>query len=203
MARNRPSARTRRSRRRRREKLQKASANEGNEQAETISQAVTPEAASPTAQATVDAPASGEKGKPCVTKVRRCRHRHLPDRHYYHREDKYDRRFYALDRRVNERVDDNVAKGRAAINEDYQRHSDNLRRAEGKLAKKVEQIQHAYERDVREKDRKFAGLKRKVDQIQAENEDLREEIANERRRTQRMMLELYESSDSQDTDHSD
>ncbi|KAF5539853.1 hypothetical protein FMEXI_8711 [Fusarium mexicanum] len=191
MARNRPSAKSRRSQKRRREN--KASANEGKEQAETTSQAVTPEAASPTAQATVDAPASGEKGRPGVTK----------NRHYYRREDKYDRRFYALDRRLKERVDDIVAKGCAAIDADYQCHSDHLRRAEERLARKVERVQHAHERDVREKDRKFAGLKRKVDQIQTENEDLREEIANERRRTQRMMLELYESSDSQDTDHSD
>lgn len=78
MARNRPSAKSRRSQRRRREKLQKASANDGKEQAETTFEALTPEAASATAQATIDAPASGEKGKPCAPKVRRCRHRHLP-----------------------------------------------------------------------------------------------------------------------------
>lgn len=86
---------------------------------------------------------------------------------------------------------------------DYQRHSENLRHNEEKLAKKVDQIQHAYERDAREMDRKVTGLKRKVAEIQTENEDLREEIAYERRRTRRMMLDLYESSDSQETDRSD
>ncbi|KAI1028271.1 hypothetical protein LB503_002526 [Fusarium chuoi] len=193
MARNRPSAKSRRSQRRRREKLQKASANDGKEQAETTFEALTPEAASATAQATIDAPASGEKGKPCAPK----------DRHYYHREDKYDRRFYAFDRRANERLDENIAKGCAAMDADYQRHSENLRHNEEKLAKKVDQIQHAYERDAREMDRKVTGLKRKVAEIQTENEDLREEIAYERRRTRRMMLDLYESSDSQETDRSD
>ncbi|KAF5563079.1 hypothetical protein FNAPI_2824 [Fusarium napiforme] len=203
MARNRPSAKSRRSQRRRREKLQKASSNEGKEPAETTSEALTPKAASATAQATIDAPASGEQGKSCAPKVRRCRHRHLPDRHYYHHADKYDRRFYAFDRRAKERIDEYIAKGCATMDADYQRHNRSLRRNEEKLAKKVEQIQHAYERNVRETDRKVAGLKRKVAEIQTENEDLWEEIEYERGRTRRMMLELYESSDSQETDHSD
>ncbi|KAF5979935.1 hypothetical protein FCOIX_5063 [Fusarium coicis] len=188
MARNRPSAKSRRSQRRRREKLQKASANEGKEPAETTSEALTPEASSATAQATIDALASGEQGKSCAPKVRRY---------------KFDRRFYAFDRRAKERIDEYIAKGCAAMDADYQRHNRSLRRNEEKLAKKVEQIQHAYERDVRETDRKVAGLRRKVAEIQTENEDLREEIEYERRRTRRMMLELYESSDSQETDHSD
>ncbi|KAG9497628.1 hypothetical protein J7337_010489 [Fusarium musae] len=193
MACNRPSAKSRRSQRRRREKLQKASANEGKEPAETTSEALTPETSSATAQATIDAPASGEQGKSCAPK----------DRHYYHRADKYDRRFYAFDRRAKERIDEYIAKGCAAMDADYQRHNRSLRRNEEKLAKKVEQIQHAFERDVRETDRKVTGLKRKVREIQTENEDLREEIAYERRRTRRMILELYESSDSQEAGHSD
>ncbi|KAF5237652.1 hypothetical protein FANTH_10678 [Fusarium anthophilum] len=207
MARTRPSARRRRKTRKNREKLRQAIAKQEREEAGATAcsapASTTENATGAATEAATSASAHDAKGAADTTKARRCKHRHLPDRHYYYRDEKFDRRFLALDRRINERLDINVAKGFAAINVAYQRHGDDLRRGEARLARKVEWIQHAYERDAREEDRKIAGLKRKVDHIQTEIEDLREEIANERRRTQRMMLELYESSDSQDTNHSD
>jgi regulator of replication initiation timing len=48
--------------------------------------------------------------------------------------------------------------------------------------------------DIRNTERDVASLKRKVAEMQEENEDLRDEIRRERRRTRRMMFQRYDDS---------
>ncbi|QGI67849.1 hypothetical protein CEK26_011806 [Fusarium fujikuroi] len=125
------------------------------------------------------------------------------DRHYYYRDEKFDRRFLALDRRIYERLDDNIAKGRAAMDTDYRSHNNVLRRTRERLARHEQEIQRTLRLGLRSMELEVKHLKWRVDEIQQENQTLRDEIEHERRRSRRMMLELYESSDSQETDHSD
>ncbi|RBA13725.1 hypothetical protein FPRO05_02518 [Fusarium proliferatum] len=99
--------------------------------------------------------------------------------------------------------DDNIAKGRAAMDTDYRSHNDVLRRTRERLARHEQEIQRTLRLGLRSMELEVKHLKWRVDEIQQENQTLRDEIEHERRRTRRMMLELYESSDSQETDHSD
>ncbi|PNP85264.1 hypothetical protein FNYG_01493 [Fusarium nygamai] len=207
MARTRPSAQRRRKMRKNREKLRQAIAKQEQEEAgAAASSAQASTTGSVTEAATeADTSASAHDAKETAdtTKTRRCKHRHLPDRHYYHREDKYDRRFLALDRRLKERLDENIAEGCAALNEDYHIHNNRLDRTRERLARTEHQIQRTLRLGLRSMENEITRLKWKVEAIQEENQTLRDEIERERRYTRRMMLQLYESSDSQETDRSD
>lgn len=99
--------------------------------------------------------------------------------------------------------DDNIAKGRAAMDTDYRSHNNVLRRTRERLARHEQEIQRTLRLGLRSMELEVKHLKWRVDEIQQENQTLRDEIEHERRRARRMMLELYESSDSQETDHSD
>ncbi|EMT66212.1 hypothetical protein FOC4_g10006606 [Fusarium odoratissimum] len=110
-------------------------------------------------------------------------------RHYYYRQEKFERRFVALDRCIKERIDANIVKWRAAIDADTKK----LRRQHKELLTKVkseaEQIRREYQVDIRDTKKEINRLERKVDEIQEENKTLRDEIARERRR---MMYERYD-----------
>ncbi|CCT72210.1 uncharacterized protein FFUJ_13783 [Fusarium fujikuroi IMI 58289] len=93
--------------------------------------------------------------------------------------------------------------GRAAMDTDYRSHNNVLRRTRERLARHEQEIQRTLRLGLRSMELEVKHLKWRVDEIQQENQTLRDEIEHERRRSRRMMLELYESSDSQETDHSD
>ncbi|KAF5652286.1 hypothetical protein F25303_3413 [Fusarium sp. NRRL 25303] len=211
MARTRPSAQRRRKMRKNTEKLRQAIAKQEHKETEATAEAAASSAQASTienvteaaTEAAANASASDAKDTTGETETPRCKHRHLPDRHYYYRDEKFDRRFLALDRRINERLDDNIAKGRAAMDTDYRSHNNVLRRTRERLARHEQEIQRTLRLGLRSMELEVKHLKWRVDEIQQENQTLRDEIEHERRRTRRMMLELYESSDSQETDHSD
>ncbi|KAF4960908.1 hypothetical protein FGADI_558 [Fusarium gaditjirri] len=144
-----------------------------------------------TTEAATSASSLDSKDTTEETKTRPCQHRHLPDRHYYYREEKFERRFVALDRCIKERIDANVAKGRAAIDANTKKLHYEHKRLLTRVESEAEQIRRAYQLDIRDTKKEFNRLKRKVDEIQEENEALRDEIARERRRTRRMMSERY------------
>ncbi|SCV37269.1 uncharacterized protein FFB14_06523 [Fusarium fujikuroi] len=93
--------------------------------------------------------------------------------------------------------------GRAAMDTDYRSHNNVLRRTRERLARHEQEIQRTLRLGLRSMELEVKHLKWRVDEIQQENQTLRDEIEHERRRSRRMMLELYESSDSQETDHLD
>ncbi|KAJ4166270.1 hypothetical protein NW765_007497 [Fusarium oxysporum] len=189
MSRPRPGSRRRRKLRREREELGEWVPKQEKEPAQAAADPSEASTIESTTEATTSASVPDSKGTTGETKVRPCQHRHLPDRHYYYRQEKFERRFVALDRCIKERVDANIVKGRAAIDADTKK----LRRQHKELLTKVkseaEQIRRAYQVDIRDTKKEINRLERKVDEIQEENETLRDEIARERRR---MMYERYD-----------
>ncbi|KAF5721821.1 hypothetical protein FGLOB1_70 [Fusarium globosum] len=149
MARTRPSAQRRRKMRKNTEKLRQAIAKQERKETEATAEAAASSAQASTienvteaaTEAATNASASDAKDTTGETETPRCKHRHLLDRHYYYRDEKFDRRFLALDRRINERLDDNIAKGRAAMDTDYRSHNNVLRRTRERLARHEQEIQ--------------------------------------------------------------
>ncbi|KAF5555439.1 hypothetical protein FPHYL_8228 [Fusarium phyllophilum] len=211
MARTRPSAQRRRKMRKKTEMLRQAIAKQDQDKAEATAQAAassalasdTENVTEATTEAATSASAPDAKDTTDGTETRRCKHRHLPDRHYYYREETFDRRFLALDRRINERLDDNIAKGRAAMDADYLSHKNDLQRTRGRLARHEQEIQRTLRLGLKSMELEVKSLKWRVDDLQQENQALRDEMERERRYTRRMVQELYESSDSQETDRPD
>ncbi|KAM0078696.1 hypothetical protein ACKRZS_009429 [Fusarium odoratissimum] len=189
MSRPRPGSRRRRKMRREREELGEWVPKQEKEPAQAATDPVRASTIESTAEAAASASAPDSKDTTDETKARPCQHRHLPDRHYYYRQEKFERRFVALDRCIKERIDANIVKGRAAIDADTKK----LRRQHKELLTKVkseaEQIRRAYQVDIRDTKKEINRLERKVDEIQEENKTLRDEIARERRR---MMCERYD-----------
>ncbi|KAL5610084.1 hypothetical protein FOVSG1_004765 [Fusarium oxysporum f. sp. vasinfectum] len=189
MSRPRPGSRRRRKLRREREEPGEWVPKQEKEPAQAAADPSEASTIESTTEATTSASAPDSKDTTGETKLRPCQHRHLPDRHYYYRQEKFERRFVALDRCIKERVDANIVKGRAAIDADTKK----LRRQHKELLTKVkseaEQIRRAYQVDIRDTKKEINRLERKVDEIQEENETLRDEIARERRR---MMYERYD-----------
>ncbi|KAL5601822.1 hypothetical protein FOBRF1_009355 [Fusarium oxysporum] len=189
MSRPRPGSRRRRKMRREREELGEWVPKQEKEPAQAAADPVRASTIESTAEAAASASAPDSKDTTDETKARPCQHRHLPDRHYYYRQEKFERRFVALDRCIKERIDANIVKWRAAIDADTKK----LRRQHKELLTKVkseaEQIRRAYQVDIRDTKKEINRLERKVDEIQEENKTLRDEIARERRR---MMCERYD-----------
>ncbi|CVK96974.1 uncharacterized protein FMAN_11242 [Fusarium mangiferae] len=205
MSRPRLGSRRRLKIRRRRERQEAAKQNKKQAQAAADpAQASTAEADT---EAATNASALNARDTTGETETHRCKHRHLPDRRYYYREEKFNHRFVALDRRLNERVNErldvNIAKGRAAMDADYRFHNNVLHRTKERLARKEQEIERTLRLGLRSMEQEVKRLKWKVDEIQQENQTLRDEIERERRYTRRMVQELYESSDAQETDRSD
>ncbi|RKK88901.1 hypothetical protein BFJ68_g5194 [Fusarium oxysporum] len=179
MSRPRPGSRRRRKLRREREELGEWVPKQEKEPAQATADPSEASTIESTTEATTSASVPDSKGTTGETK----------DRHYYYRQEKFERRFVALDRCIKERVDANIVKGRAAIDADTKK----LRRQHKELLTKVkseaEQIRRAYQVDIRDTKKEINRLERKVDEIQEENETLRDEIARERRR---MMYERYD-----------
>ncbi|KAF5645265.1 uncharacterized protein FTJAE_2515 [Fusarium tjaetaba] len=211
MARARLGAQRRRKLRKKTERLRKAFTMQDHDKAEATAQAAassaqasaTENVTEATAEAATNAPAPDAQNTTDRTETRRCKHRHLPDRHYYYREEVFDRRFLALDRRINERLDDNIAKGRAAMDEDYRSHKKDLQRTRGRLARQEQEIQRTLRLGLKSMELEVKSLKWRVDNLQQENETLQDDIERERRSNRRMMRQLYESPDHQETDRSD
>ncbi|KAF5631800.1 hypothetical protein F52700_6722 [Fusarium sp. NRRL 52700] len=189
MARTRPSARRRRNIRNNREKLRQAIAMQEQEGAEASAQCAASSAqTSTTANATeaaTSASAHDAKETADATKARRCKRRHLPDRHYYHQENKLDRHFFVLERRLNH----NIAKGRAALDADYRSHNDILLRTKNRLARKEERFQNTHREGMRAMEKVVSRLEGQVKSIADENNDLHEQLLKERRRVRQMMSE--------------
>ncbi|KAF5580020.1 hypothetical protein FPCIR_10850 [Fusarium pseudocircinatum] len=211
MARTRLGAQRRRKIRQKTERLRQAFTMQDHDKAEATAEAAagsaqasaTENVTEATAEAATSASAPNAKGTTGGTETRRCKHRHLPDRHYYYREEKFDRRFLALDRRINERLDDNIAKGRAAMDADYRSHKNDLQRTRGRLARQEQEIQRTLRLGLKSMELEVKSLKWRVDDLQKENQTLRDEIERERRYTRRMVQRLHESSDFQETDRPD
>ncbi|KAH7178660.1 hypothetical protein DER46DRAFT_676624 [Fusarium sp. MPI-SDFR-AT-0072] len=191
MSRTRPSAQRRRKMLKEREDREEAP-KQNKEQAEAAADPAQASTAESATEAATSASAPDAKDTTDETKTRRCEHRHLPDRHYYYREEKFERRFVALDRCIKQRIDANVAKGRAAIDADTEKMHGEHKRLLTKVESEAEQIRRAYQVDIEGTKKEINRLKRKVDEIQEENETLRDEIVRERRRTRRMMYERYD-----------
>ncbi|KAJ4052351.1 hypothetical protein NW756_001785 [Fusarium oxysporum] len=189
MSRPRPGSRRRRKLQREREEPGEWVPKQEKEPAQAAADPSEASTIESTTEATTSASAPDSKDTTDETKVRPCQHRHLPDRHYYYRQEKFERRFVALDRCIKERIYANIVKGRAAIDADTKK----LRRQHQELLTKVkseaEQIRLANQVDIRDTKKEINRLERKVEEIQEENETLRGEIARERRR---MMYERYD-----------
>ncbi|KAF4500297.1 hypothetical protein FAGAP_3526 [Fusarium agapanthi] len=191
MARTRPNARRRRKMRKDRERLQQAVAKQEQEEAEATAQDATSSAQAltttnvteATTEAANSASAHDAKETADAAKARRCKQRHLPDRHFYHREDKFDGRFSALERCLN----NNIAKGRAALDADYRSHNNILRRTRERLAKKEEGIQRTYQEGMGAMEKVVSRLEGEVKNIADGNDALHEQLLKERRRVREMM----------------
>ncbi|RKL41271.1 hypothetical protein BFJ72_g5698 [Fusarium proliferatum] len=176
MARTRPSAQRRRKMRKNTERLRQAIAKQEHKETEATAKAAASSAQASTienvteaaTEAATNASASDAKDTTGETETPRCKHRHLPDRHYYYREEKLDRRFLVLDRRINERLDDNIAKGRAAMDTDYRSHNNVLRRTRERLARHEQEIQRTLRLGLRSMELEVKHLKWRVDEIQQE-----------------------------------
>ncbi|KAF9770355.1 hypothetical protein IL306_012116 [Fusarium sp. DS 682] len=193
MSRNRPSAQRRRNMRRSREKLRQVMANREKGQAEAAA-CQTGSAQASTTEATTNTLASDAKDNPDESKARPCKHRHLPDRHYYHREEKFEHRFLALQRRIDERFDDNIAKGRAAIDADYDRHVSRMRHNKKMQALQTGEVERKYQKSADRANKEIARLKRDVEDMREQNGDLRDELSRERRRYRQLLAEQNEAA---------
>ncbi|KAF5661059.1 hypothetical protein FCIRC_11985 [Fusarium circinatum] len=193
MARTRPSARRRRKMRNDREELRQAVAKQEQEEAEATAQGAasssqaltTTNVTAATTEASNSASAHDAKETTDATKARRYKRRHLPDRHYYRREDYFEGRFSALERRVNE----SITRGCATLDADYRAHNNILRRITELLTKKEEEIQRTHQEGMAAMGKVVSRLEGEVKNIADENLTLHEKLLKERRRVREMLRE--------------
>ncbi|RFN49975.1 hypothetical protein FIE12Z_5773 [Fusarium flagelliforme] len=177
MSRPRPSSKKRRRLGRDKEAMRKflaqAQSSTQNNHAAPAQSSTTPSGGDPSG--------SNENGPaPQVVKPK-CKHRHLPDRHYYAREDKYDRCFLTFLRRSTERMDNKIAEMTKVLDERNSLLSDKLKHYKERLNGNNEQIR----RDVawhvkRIEEGSLAKLLQRVNRLENRCNDLSLELMRER-----------------------
>ncbi|CAG7555833.1 unnamed protein product [Fusarium equiseti] len=127
-------------------------------------------------------PSGSNKNSPVPQVAKpKCKHRHLPDRHYYAREDKYDRRFLTFLRRSTERMDNKIAEITKVLDQRNSLLSDKLKHYKERLSGNNEQIR----RDVawhvkRIEEGSLAKLLQRVNHLENRCNELSLELMRER-----------------------
>ncbi|KAF5025114.1 hypothetical protein F66182_2815 [Fusarium sp. NRRL 66182] len=139
MTRNRPGPRRRRQLHKDREKLRQLMARAEKENAQAASSANTTSPAQDSAPDADKNASTVNLGGHGIRPRAKCKHRHLPDRHYYQRSDSMDLRYLAFQRRINHQVDDKVAEASAVLGTQDRRNMCLLSHLSRKVDRQLEQ----------------------------------------------------------------
>ncbi|KAM0558299.1 hypothetical protein ACHAPJ_004993 [Fusarium lateritium] len=189
MSRNRPSSRRRRKMREEREGYRQLYAKREKENEQLIARAAIrgPSRAKAPKTAKDKSTANGEDTG-SMPRINKCSHRRLPDRLYYRRIERTDRRYLGFQRRINALLDGMIAKGCADLDARERRDSAELSRFKLKAERRIDQMHRDLELGTNRLfrlEKKVKDLSDSLNEAMLVIDDLQEDIVRERRRRRR------------------
>ncbi|KAM0291993.1 hypothetical protein ACHAO9_003556 [Fusarium lateritium] len=152
MSRNRPSSRARRLKRKSREELRELIARTNGVHSKAFAEADgATSAQNSTASATKDTETPNVEDPSIQEPKPKCKHHHLPDRLYFARDNKFERRALGHERNVSKRIDDKILEMTTVLDAQHRRimravnrHATQLRSENQDLTKRLQRLERKY-----------------------------------------------------------